>query len=128
MIGFAANASESVTIVGLDASNVSNLTNAINELVANGGTNYEAAFNQAVQWLNDGSKAAPGYQNLTFFVTDGNPTYYLNDSNQVAGPGNSTTFEVIKESVDAFVSLSAISQVNAIGVTNDVNKDLLKFF
>ncbi|MFM4759200.1 VWA domain-containing protein [Aeromonas veronii] len=128
LIGFAANASESVTIVGLDASNVSNLTNAIDALVANGGTNYEAAFNQAVQWFNDGSKAAPGYQNLTFFVTDGNPTYYLNDSNQVAGPGNSTTFEVIKESVDAFVSLSAISQVNAIGVTNDVNKDLLKFF
>ncbi|WP_272868745.1 retention module-containing protein [Aeromonas veronii] len=128
LIGFAAYASESVTIVGLDASNVSNLTNAIDALVANGGTNYEAAFNQAVQWFNDGSKAAPGYQNLTFFVTDGNPTYYLNDSNQVAGPGNSTTFEVIKESVDAFVSLSAISQVNAIGVTNDVNKDLLKFF
>ncbi|ANB69165.1 hypothetical protein A6033_11685 [Aeromonas veronii] len=128
LIGFAANASESVTIVGLGASNVSNLTNAIDALVANGGTNYEAAFNQAVQWFNDGSKAAPGYQNLTFFVTDGNPTYYLNDSNQVAGPGNSTTFEVIKESVDAFVSLSAISQVNAIGVTNDVNKDLLKFF
>ncbi|WP_429220556.1 VWA domain-containing protein [Aeromonas veronii] len=128
LIGFAAHASESVTIVGLDASNVSNLTNAIDALVANGGTNYEAAFNQAVQWFNDGSKAAPGYQNLTFFVTDGNPTYYLNDSNQVAGPGNSTTFEVIKESVDAFVSLSAISQVNAIGVTNDVNKDLLKFF
>ncbi|MGN5133492.1 retention module-containing protein [Aeromonas veronii] len=128
LIGFAANASESVTIVGLGASNVSNLTNAIDALVANGGTNYEAAFNQAVQWFNDGSKAAPGYQNLTFFVTDGNPTYYLNDSNQVAGPGNSTTFEVIKASVDAFVSLSAISQVNAIGVTNDVNKDLLKFF
>ncbi|MFM5715208.1 VWA domain-containing protein [Aeromonas allosaccharophila] len=128
LIGFAANASERVTIVGLDASNVSNLTNAIDALVANGGTNYEAAFNQAVQWFNDGSTAAPGYQNLTFFVTDGNPTYYLNDSNQVAGPGNSTTFEVIKESVDAFVSLSAISQVNAIGVTNDVNKDLLKFF
>ncbi|WP_421282327.1 VWA domain-containing protein [Aeromonas veronii] len=128
LIGFAAHASESVTIVGLDASNVSNLTNAIDALVANGGTNYEAAFNQAVQWFNDGSKAAPGYQNLTFFVTDGNPTYYLNDSNQVAGPGNSTTFEVIKESVDAFVSLSAISLVNAIGVTNDVNKDLLKFF
>ncbi|WP_204385386.1 hypothetical protein, partial [Aeromonas veronii] len=35
-----------------DASNVSNLTNAIDALVANGGTNYEAAFNQAVQWFN----------------------------------------------------------------------------
>ncbi|MFM5240084.1 VWA domain-containing protein, partial [Aeromonas veronii] len=128
LISFATNASERVTIVGLDASNVNTLIGAINDLVANGGTNYEAAFNQAVQWFNNGSKADPGYQNLTFFVTDGNPTYYLNDSNQVAGPGNSTTYTVVKESVDAFAALSSISQVNAIGVTNSVNQERLKFF
>ncbi|WP_309266531.1 VWA domain-containing protein [Aeromonas salmonicida] len=128
LISFAANASERVTIVGLDASNVINLTNAIDDLVANGGTNYEAAFNQAVQWFNNGSQADPDYENLTFFVTDGNPTYYIDDSNQVAGPGNSTTYTVIKESVDAFESLGGISQVNAIGVTSSVNQELLKFF
>ena len=128
LISFATNASERVTIVGLDASNVINLTNAIDTLVANGGTNYEAAFNQAVQWFNNGSQADPDYENLTFFVTDGNPTYYINDSNQVAGPGDSTTYTVVKESVDAFESLSSISQVNAIGVTNSVNQELLKFF
>jgi len=134
LISFATNASERVTIVGLDASNVINLTNAIDALVASGGTNYEAAFNQAVQWFNNGSNgsngsnADPSYQNLTFFVTDGNPTYYINDSDQVAGPGNSTTYEVISESVEAFESLSSISQVNAIGVTSSVNQELLKFF
>ncbi|WP_421259639.1 type I secretion C-terminal target domain-containing protein [Aeromonas sp. 600774] len=128
LISFATNASERVTIVGLDASNVINLTNAIDALVANGGTNYEAAFNQAVQWFNNGTQADPDYENLTFFVTDGNPTYYINDSNQVAGPGDSTTYTVIKESVDAFESLSGISQVNAIGVTSSVNQELLKFF
>ncbi|WP_421241157.1 VWA domain-containing protein [Aeromonas enteropelogenes] len=128
LISFATNASERVSIVGLDASNVSNLTNAIDALVASGGTNYEAAFNQAVQWFNNGSNADPTYQNLTFFVTDGNPTYYVNDNNQVEGPGNSTTYEVIQESVEAFESLSGISQVNAIGVTNSVNQELLKFF
>ncbi|MFB2849297.1 retention module-containing protein [Aeromonas veronii] len=128
LISFATNASELVTIVGLDASNMNTLIGAINGLVANGGTNYVAAFNQTVQWFNNGSKADPGYQNLTFFVTDGNPTYYLNDNNQVAGPGNSTTYTVAKESVDAFAALSSISQVNAIGVTNSVNQELLKFF
>ncbi|EKP0279205.1 VWA domain-containing protein [Aeromonas bestiarum] len=128
LISFATNASERVTIVGLDASNVINLTNAIDALVASGGTNYEAAFNQAVQWFNNGSNADPSYQNLTFFVTDGNPTYYINDSDQVAGPGDSTTYEVISESVEAFESLSSISQVNAIGVTSSVNQELLKFF
>jgi uncharacterized protein YegL len=128
LISFATNASERVTIVGLDASNVLSLTNAIDALVANGGTNYEAAFNQAVQWFNNGSQADPDYENLTFFVTDGNPTYYINDSNQVAGPGDSTTYTVVKESVDAFESLSGISQVNAIGVTSSVNQELLKFF
>src|SRR5690606_35776294 len=51
LISFATNASERVTIVGLDACNVINLTNAIDALVANGGTNYEAPFNEAVQWL-----------------------------------------------------------------------------
>ncbi|KER63494.1 hypothetical protein HR52_11040 [Aeromonas hydrophila] len=128
LISFATNASELVTIVGLDASNVINLTDAIDALVANGGTNYEAAFNQAVQWFNNGSQAEPDYKNLTFFVTDGNPTYYINDSNQVAGPGDSTNYIVIKESVDAFESLSSISQVNSIGVTSSVNQELLKFF
>ncbi|MGN5086885.1 retention module-containing protein [Aeromonas hydrophila] len=128
LISFATNASELVTIVGLDDSNVINLTDAIDALVANGGTNYEAAFNQAVQWFNNGSQAGPDYENLTFFVTDGNPTYYINDSNQVAGPGDSTNYIVIKESVDSFELLGSISQVNSIGVTSSVNQELLKFF
>ncbi len=122
LISFATNASERVTIVGLDASNVNTLTNAINDLVVSGSTNYVAAFNQAAHWFNNDSQADPDYENLTFFVTDGNPSYNINDSNQVAGPGD------IKESVDAFELLSSISQVNAIGVTSSLNQELLKFF
>ena len=57
---------------------------AVNALQANGGTNYEAALNQATNWLtvqnNEGFNAAKGYENSVFFLTDGKPTYYIKDT------------------------------------------------
>ena len=50
----------------------------------NGGTNYEAGLNAATNWLttqNDkGYNTAKGYENSVFFLTDGRPTYYVQNS------------------------------------------------
>ena len=41
-----------------------------------GATNYEAAFDYAAHWLNGAQIENPG-KNLTYFITDGDPTTYL---------------------------------------------------
>nr|WP_257222337.1 Calx-beta domain-containing protein [Acinetobacter sp. YH1901136] len=136
----------------------------INSLVANGGTNYEAAFNQAERWFkglstgandanattnatdkastNADGTAIAGYKNLTFFITDGNPTFYM-DGNTEAGSGsetqNSTTFNtILSQSKSTFdhgynltsgnKGLGAISTVSAIGLGIGVKKPWLQLF
>ncbi|WP_369692947.1 immunoglobulin-like domain-containing protein [Halomonas sp. BL6] len=103
-----------------------NLTDAIDTLSANGGTNYSAAFNAAEQWFS-GSDAKAGYENLTFFLTDGDPTFYgANDQ----GPGNSTNADVLRASIDAYGSLvqASSTKVYGVGIGNGVNQDYLNFF
>ncbi|MDG6774595.1 VWA domain-containing protein, partial [Thiomicrorhabdus sp. ZW0627] len=98
---------------------------AIDALKADNGTNYEAAFNEAQAWLESQSN---GYENVTYFLTDGEPTYYLTNKGDVAGDGRSTDDTIMLESIDAFAGLSAVSQVNAIGIGTDIPYDNLKYF
>ncbi|SAI71920.1 hemolysin [Bordetella ansorpii] len=132
LIGFSTNASQALTLQGLNKNNLSSLLSAINNLSASGGTNYEAAFNTAVTWFNSqtaaGKTTAAGYENVTYFLTDGDPTYYLNSKGAVAGTGNSTDVTTLQESVNAFGPLANASKVNAIGIGDGVNTDYLKMF
>ncbi|MGE9761616.1 retention module-containing protein [Pseudomonas sp. PDM20] len=125
LIGFSASASIKVTVADLNNGNVDQLINAIGKtqntgLQADGGTNYQSAFEQAVTWFN-GQKN--GYQNLTLFLTDGDPTYSKNYGN-----GNSTSDNIVAESAQSFAGLSGISDVRAIGIGTGVNADILKYF
>uniref|UniRef100_UPI0004799CB4 beta strand repeat-containing protein n=1 Tax=Azovibrio restrictus TaxID=146938 RepID=UPI0004799CB4 len=132
MVAFSSGASTTVNINNLSASNIQTLLDAIDALAASGGTNYEAAFNQAVAWFNAqtsaGYNAAADYENVTYFLTDGDPTFYLDDSGTVQGPGNSTTYATLLNSVEAFAPLSAVSTVNGIGIGSGVNENYLRFF
>ncbi|PJI49131.1 MAG: hypothetical protein CTR55_07100 [Pseudomonas sp.] len=125
LIGFSGTASIKVSVADLNSGNVDQLITAIGKtqyagLQADGGTDYQAAFEQAVSWFN-GQKN--GYENLTLFLTDGNPTESRNDNN-----GQNTTYTVVKDSVEAFANLSALGEVHAIGIGTSVNENLLKFF
>ncbi len=156
LIPFGNNAGAAVTnsagvplnasIISLNSSNISQLigTNqAIDNLSTRSGTqytNYEAGFKEAVDWLqsmqNAGYNADSNFENLTFFMTDGVPTRYLNDDNTIGGSGTSVTQDIFNESVNAFhngagdssVGLSTISKVQAIGITIDADETYLKFF
>jgi VCBS repeat-containing protein len=132
LIGFGSDADTPYTIEGLNASNVNDFIAKIDALRANGGTNYEDAFDKAVDWFNgqatEGHNAANGYQNLTFFLTDGDPTYYNDDDGDLGGNGSDTTTTVVQHSVDAFAALSAMSTVHGIGIGAGINEDILKFF
>lgn len=115
------------------------LLTAIDQLSIGSGTqytNYEAGFNQAVDWFNGDvdpqhKTADPEYENLTFFLTDGDPTRYINNQGNIGGNSTSTDQTTLQESVNAFNAvggLSEISKVHAIGLGPAVNKSYLQFF
>ncbi|WP_406664593.1 retention module-containing protein [Gallaecimonas sp. GXIMD1310] len=137
LIPFASTLGAAVTVMGLSSSNVQQLLDAIDNLYANGSTNYEAALNDAVSWFNSmvsgGYDAAHNYVNLSFFLTDGNPTVYGNNE----GPGGSTDYAVMSHSVDAASPLingaglltgENLVHFNAIGIGDNVNNEYLQFF
>ncbi|MEN5067753.1 VCBS domain-containing protein [Achromobacter aegrifaciens] len=135
LIGFATHAQDPITFNNLTQANLSKLIEAINKLtIASGdtaGTNYEAAFDATVKWFADQGKATPNgvkFENLTFFLTDGNPTQYYNNSGSVKGPGNDTDYNTMKESVDAFKALSGASKVHGIGIGTGIDSNILRFF
>ncbi|MGS1006142.1 retention module-containing protein [Achromobacter anxifer] len=135
LIGFATHAQDPITINNLTKDNLSQLIKAINDLtIASGntaGTNYEAAFDATVKWFADQGKATPNgvkFENLTFFLTDGNPTQYYNNGGSVKGPGSDTDYNTMKESVDAFKALSGTSKVHGIGIGTGIDSNILRFF
>ncbi|MBF4456501.1 VWA domain-containing protein, partial [Acinetobacter sp. SK-43] len=166
LIKFAGLAETSLTISIADVVNGdwTALETAINSLTQGGGTNYEAAFNQAERWFkglstgandaNTGTNASDrastnadgtaiaGYKNLTFFITDGNPTFYMN-GNTEDGSGsenqNAAAFNTIlsqsKSTFDHGYNLTSgnggigsISTVAAIGLGIGVKKPWLQMF
>jgi len=136
LIGFATSSGQNISINNFSKDSLPSLLSAINALTANGGTNYEAAFNTAVNWFNQqsssGNTAANGYENKTFFLTDGDPTYYQTTNwlgqTVVGGTGSSTDATTISESLSGYNPLANISQVNAIGIGPGVNADILRVF
>ena len=127
LIGFESSASSKYSINGLTKDNVGDLIKAIEKLSANGGTNYEDAFLTTVSWFNKQPTSANGkpFENVTYFLTDGDPTFSNNGSN---GGGNSTEYRDMQDAINAFKSLSGKSTVHAIGIGNGVNEGYLKFF
>ncbi|WP_313286089.1 Ig-like domain-containing protein [Stutzerimonas kunmingensis] len=132
LVAFSDHGSMTANIQNLNANNVKQLTDAIDKLVANGGTNYEAAFDQAVSWFNSqtssGWGSSQGFKNVTYFLTDGDPTYHYTSGTTLGGTGNSTSAEVLQDSVASFQPLSQASTVMAIGIGSGVNENYLRFF
>ncbi|MCP1626893.1 retention module-containing protein [Pseudomonas nitroreducens] len=118
LIGFQSTASLKVDIAHLSDANINQLVNAIGQsqnqgLQAVGGTDYQEAFGQAVSWFNTQKN---GYENITLFLTDGDPT-------ESSGNGS-----LMQNTTQAFASLSALSEVRAIGIGTSVNESTLKYF
>ncbi|MFV3308926.1 tandem-95 repeat protein, partial [Pseudomonas sp. NY15181] len=118
LIGFDSTASIKVSVNALTDANIKLLTDAIGSsqyegLQAGGGTNYQVAFGQAVNWF---GTVKNGYENVTLFLTDGDPT-------ESSGSGT-----LMQNTTQAFASLSALSEVRAIGIGTNVNEGTLKYF
>lgn len=127
LMSFSTDAGTAHTVTGLNsgdvAGNLAALLSAIDGLTPNGATNYEAAFTQAASWF---ASQGNHFQNVTYFVTDGNPTVYNGDTTHFAG---ATDYRDMQGALDAFAALtSGGGKVHAIGVGDNVNEAYLKFF
>ncbi|MDR6603056.1 VCBS repeat-containing protein [Achromobacter deleyi] len=112
LVTFAGSSSTLQTsISGLNHSNLDQIVNKIMGLSADGGTPYGAAFNKATDWFGDQpSVDANGqpYKNLTFFLTDGEPSseaWYNRDTE--------------------FGKLAGVSDVHGIGIGDGVSVSTL---
>jgi len=90
-----------------NASAVNSAKNLIDNMVASGGTNMEAALNKAKNLLD----ASPsGNDKYVIFITDGMPTFYLNGTRNgyplVDGPGSQPDNTTKSETLSAVQSLS----------------------
>ena len=139
-------ATHRISFADLQSGNYTNLINSINGMTASGGTNYEAAFNRAANWFEKTSvpaghnvAAANGYKNLTFFITDGDPSAYMTGTTETlysTAINFTEQTSTLQNSINAFsdvrdnggTALSKLSDVHAIGVGPLVKKPWLDFF
>ena len=96
----------------------------------NQGTNYEAAMEKATEWFSkdtaEGGVADNGGENLAFFISDGQPTYYNEQHNiwgyewtTVEGTGRYSNKETVRQTLEAAQDLQQAGsgvKVNAIGI------------
>ena len=117
-----------LNIADLDESNVDQLMQNIQDLNVvrgnQGSTNYDQAFQTASKWF--ASASGNGYENITYFLTDGEPTAY--GSTGTGGTGAWTTQAVIDASLKSFTGLSNISAVHAFGFGKGVGETSLNYF
>ncbi|MEE3663101.1 tandem-95 repeat protein [Brenneria sp. g21c3] len=73
---FDTNVGQSVSVNLSDADALSRLIGVLNSLASGGGTNYEDVFKTAANWFQSDTVTHNGGSNLTYFITDGEPTYY----------------------------------------------------
>nr|WP_319004564.1 immunoglobulin-like domain-containing protein [Pseudomonas sp. BT-42-2] len=75
---------KSTVAVKLNDAGLQTLLDALKTLSSDGGTNYEDAFKTTANWFQNLKDAGNTGSNQTFFITDGQPTYY--QSGEQANP------------------------------------------
>jgi Ca2+-binding RTX toxin-like protein len=95
---------------------------AINALVADDWTNYEAALQKGLVWANSGNLlTGPNVINQAIFISDGDPTAYVNVSgNNVTNTGSAIAMNELLGVTDTVNDVTALANagflIEAIGV------------
>ena len=113
-----------VHISDLTEENVDQLVRSIMSFTASGLTNYDDVFQDVTAWFN--SVSNNGYQNVTYFITDGQPTAYTQQGITVGGGYVNQT--VIDAAQASFKDLAKVSSVHAIGLAKGIQENVLNHF
>ncbi len=124
ILGFSDTVSddENVEFLNLSPSSLDQVHAFLDGLTAEGNTNYQAAFEASGDWMK--AQNVDDFNNVAYFLGDGSP----NQNSAVNTSVTDTNRADITEGLKAYEELSAISQVEAIGIGSDVNREILKVF
>jgi len=85
LVDFDTQINRSVSVNLKDPDALTLLKSVLNSMDSGGGTNYEDVFKTTANWFQSADAVAnKGATNLTYFITDGKPTYY--QSNEWTNP------------------------------------------
>ena len=98
----------------------------IDGMSANGFTNYEAPLTSAINWLQSGDTIS-GADTYSYFISDGEPNRYLNNSGQVVSGSRSDVLKEIQGISDATNEVATLKSLSTevIGVGIGVNSTTL---
>ncbi|WP_456304956.1 VCBS domain-containing protein, partial [Aeromonas dhakensis] len=78
LVDFDALSNASISVNLKDSNALSQLQSVIDSMSSGGGTNYEDVFKTVANWFSSSTaQSNSNAKNLTYFITDGQPTYYL---------------------------------------------------
>ncbi|MCE9969730.1 type I secretion C-terminal target domain-containing protein [Aeromonas salmonicida] len=78
LVDFDALSNVSISVNLKDSNALSQLQSVIDSMSSGGGTNYEDVFKTVANWFSSSTaQSNSNAKNLTYFITDGQPTYYL---------------------------------------------------
>ena len=79
LVDFDTQVNKSVSVNLNDPNALNLLKSVLDSMSSGGGTNYEDVFKTTANWFQSADAVAnTGAKNLTYFITDGQPTYYQN--------------------------------------------------
>ncbi|MGE1094041.1 LapA family giant adhesin [Pseudomonas zeae] len=100
LVDFDTQVNKSVSVNLNDPNALTKLKAVLDSMASGGGTNYEDVFKTTANWFQSADAVAnTGAKNLTYFITDGQPTYY--QSGEQTNPtlyGNVKLDDVVKTS------------------------------
>ncbi|SIR61862.1 surface adhesion protein [Pseudomonas sp. B10] len=104
LVDFDTQVNKSVSVNLNDPNALTMLKAVLNSMGSGGGTNYEDVFKTTANWFQSADAVAnTGAKNLTYFITDGQPTYY-----QTGEQTNPTLYGNVK--LDTVVNTSNYKQ------------------
>ncbi|WJV57188.1 Ig-like domain-containing protein [Pectobacteriaceae bacterium C111] len=86
---FDSQVGQTVSVNLADPNALSSLTAVLGSMVSGGGTNYEDVFKTAANWFLSDTVTHNQGTNLTYFITDGEPTFYQSGETDSAVVSNS---------------------------------------
>lgn len=122
IVPFNTNTGATGTFTVTDNAQLTSAIAYLNTLKDAGYTNYEAALQAAIKYLNGSlaSKPLVGAETYTYFISDGEPNYYLNDSGQVVTNTNVNNsmnqIRGVGDSTNEIAQLKALSTVIGVGI------------
>ncbi|WP_320656315.1 type I secretion C-terminal target domain-containing protein [Aeromonas jandaei] len=80
LVDFDALSNASISVNLKDSNALSQLQSVIDSMSSGGGTNYEDVFKTVANWFSSTTvQSNANAKNLTYFITDGQPTYYMDN-------------------------------------------------